>query len=129
MSTAKVLTRRDFLRATGLYWLAGLVVAVWAVRRALQNEALRFRFHLFLLRIPVLGRFALGMLGVLAAGYVARESESDRYRSSGRLISLGQAASETFELTRVATAPKCWTALTPTLPATKSTWRRAAGSP
>jgi DNA-binding IclR family transcriptional regulator len=39
---------------------------------------------------------------LVAAGYVARESESDRYRSSGRLISLGQAASETFELTRVA---------------------------
>lgn len=47
----------DFLRASGVYWLAGLVVAGWAARRALHREALRFRFHRFLLRLPVLGRF------------------------------------------------------------------------
>jgi general secretion pathway protein F len=47
----------DFLRATGIYWLAGLIVAAWAARRALQNETLKFRFHRYLLRIPVLGRF------------------------------------------------------------------------
>ena len=28
----------DFLRATGVYWLAGLVLAAWAARRALRNE-------------------------------------------------------------------------------------------
>ncbi|MFN3398274.1 MAG: type II secretion system F family protein, partial [Sulfurimicrobium sp.] len=39
----------DFLRATGVFWLAGLVLALWAARRALRNPALRFRFHLFLL--------------------------------------------------------------------------------
>ncbi|MDO9189181.1 MAG: type II secretion system F family protein, partial [Sulfurimicrobium sp.] len=47
----------DFLRATGVYWLAGLLAAAWAARRALHNEVLKFRFHLFLLRIPMLGRF------------------------------------------------------------------------
>lgn len=47
----------DFLRATGIYWLAGLVLVAWAARQALHNETLKFRFHLFLLRIPVLGRF------------------------------------------------------------------------
>lgn len=47
----------DFLRATGVYWLAVLVVAAWAVRRALRSEAVKFRFHLFLLRMPVVGRF------------------------------------------------------------------------
>lgn len=47
----------DFLRASGVYWLAGLVLAGWAARRALRRDALRFRFHRFLLRLPVLGRF------------------------------------------------------------------------
>ncbi len=47
----------DFLRASGIYWLAGLVLAAWGATRALRNEALRFRFHLFLLRMPLLGRF------------------------------------------------------------------------
>lgn len=47
----------DFLRATGVFWLAGLALAAWAARRALRNPALQFRFHLFLLRIPALGRF------------------------------------------------------------------------
>jgi general secretion pathway protein F len=47
----------DFLRATGVFWLAGLFVAAWAARRALHNPALKFRFHQFLLRVPTLGRF------------------------------------------------------------------------
>lgn len=47
----------DFLRATGVFWLAGLVLAAWTARRALRNPALKFRFHQFLLRVPTLGRF------------------------------------------------------------------------
>lgn len=47
----------DFLRATGAFWLAGLALAAWAMRRALRKPALQYRFHLFLLRIPTLGRF------------------------------------------------------------------------
>jgi len=47
----------DFLRATGVFWLAGLALAAWAAHRALRNPALQFRFHLFLLRVPALGRF------------------------------------------------------------------------
>lgn len=47
----------DFLRASGVYLLAGLALAGWGARRALRREALRFRFHRFLLRLPVLGRF------------------------------------------------------------------------
>jgi len=47
----------DFLRASGVYWLAGLGLAAWGARRALRNEALKLRFHLFLLRMPLLGRF------------------------------------------------------------------------
>lgn len=47
----------DFLRASGAYWLALLALAAWGARRALRNEALGFRFHLLLLRVPLLGRF------------------------------------------------------------------------
>lgn len=47
----------DFLRATGVFWLAGLVLATVTARRALRNEAIKFRFHRFLLNLPLTGRF------------------------------------------------------------------------
>ena len=55
--TRALIALSDFLRATGVFWLAGLLVAAWAARRALHNPALKFRFHQFLLRVPTLGRF------------------------------------------------------------------------
>lgn len=39
---------------------------------------------------------------LVAAGYVIREEETERYRSGARLIAFGRAVSENFELTSVA---------------------------
>lgn len=47
----------DFVRASGVYWLAGLALAGWSAFRALRNEGVKFRFHQWLLRLPLLGRF------------------------------------------------------------------------
>lgn len=55
--TRALIALSDFLRATGVFWLAGLALAAWSARQSLKNEAVKFRFHLFQLRIPVIGRF------------------------------------------------------------------------
>jgi general secretion pathway protein F len=47
----------DLLRAAGLWIAAGMVVCVVLVRRALRIDAVRFRWHARLLRVPLLGRF------------------------------------------------------------------------
>lgn len=47
----------DFLRATGIFWLMALLLAAGAARWALRNEAIKFRFHRFLLNLPLTGRF------------------------------------------------------------------------
>jgi general secretion pathway protein F len=51
----------DFLRATGIYWLIGLVVGSILVARALRQPALRLSFDRFVLRLPVIGRLARGV--------------------------------------------------------------------
>ena len=47
----------DVLRTSGVWLVAGTVAAVFLVRRALRNEALRLRWHGRLLKVPLLGRF------------------------------------------------------------------------
>ena len=47
----------DVLRASGVWLVAGTVAAVFLVRRALRNEALRMRWHGRLLKVPLVGRF------------------------------------------------------------------------
>lgn len=47
----------DVLRASGVWLVTGTVAAVFLVRRALRNEALRLRWHGRLLKVPLLGRF------------------------------------------------------------------------
>jgi general secretion pathway protein F len=46
----------DFLRHTWLYLIVLLVAGFWFFMQALKNEALRYRWHQFLLSTPVLGK-------------------------------------------------------------------------
>src|ERR1700704_5286118 len=46
----------DFVRASGVFWLAGLVVAFVAGAFLLRDEGRRRRWHGWLLRLPILGR-------------------------------------------------------------------------
>lgn len=46
----------DFLRATWLYLIALIAAAIWLFKQSLKNEAARYRWHQFLLSIPVLGK-------------------------------------------------------------------------
>ncbi len=51
----------DFLRATGWYWLAFFALGFWAARRALAREDFRYRWHDFLLRMPLAGSLIRGL--------------------------------------------------------------------
>ena len=46
----------DFARASGAFWLAGLVLAFIAARLLLRDESRRRRWHGWLLRVPLVGR-------------------------------------------------------------------------
>lgn len=46
----------DFLRHTWLYLIALLAGGVWIFKQSLKNEVARYRWHQFLLKIPVLGK-------------------------------------------------------------------------
>jgi general secretion pathway protein F len=46
----------DFLRHTWLYLIALLLVSIWIFQQSLKTEAVRYRWHQFLLKIPVLGK-------------------------------------------------------------------------
>ena len=46
----------DFLRHAWLYLIALIVISIWIFKQSLKNEAVRYRWHQFLLRIPVLGK-------------------------------------------------------------------------
>ena len=50
----------DFLRAWGLMLVAGLVLASIAFKLSLRVPAQRFRFHRWLLRLPMLGKLVKG---------------------------------------------------------------------
>ena len=45
----------DFLRMAWLYLIALLVAGLWLFKRAMQQEVLRYKWHLWILKIPVLG--------------------------------------------------------------------------
>ncbi len=51
----------DFLRASWWLWLAVIVAAVWAARRALRLPGPRLRFHRWLLRLPLVGTLVRGV--------------------------------------------------------------------
>jgi general secretion pathway protein F len=58
--TRALIALSDFLTATWLYLIAILVAGGFAAQRALQQEALRYQFHLKLLGLPVLGKLIRG---------------------------------------------------------------------
>ena len=51
----------DFLRASWWLWLAAIIAAVWAARRALRLPVPRLRFHRWLLRLPLVGTLVRGV--------------------------------------------------------------------
>jgi len=61
----------DFLRASWWLWLAVIVAAVWAARRALRLPAPRLRFHRWLLRLPLVGTMVRGVNSAQLASTLA----------------------------------------------------------
>src|SRR5437762_1150645 len=59
--TRALIAISDFARASGAYWLAGLVLAFVAGRLLLRDEARRRRWHGWLLRLPLVGRLIRGV--------------------------------------------------------------------
>lgn len=51
----------SFLRASWFLWLAAFAAGTWAARRALKREPVRYRFHLWLLALPLIGRLIRGV--------------------------------------------------------------------
>src|SRR5260370_36066896 len=66
--TRILIAMSDFVRASGAFWLAGLVIAFVAGRLLLRDEARRRRWHGWLLRLPLAGRL---IRGVNAARFAA----------------------------------------------------------
>ncbi len=59
--TLALIGMSDFLRASWWLWLAAIVAAVWAARRALRSPQSRLRFHRWLLRLPLVGSLVRGV--------------------------------------------------------------------
>jgi len=76
--TRILIAMSDFARASGAFWLAGLVAAFIAGRLLLRDEGRRLRWHGWLLRLPLVGRLIRGVnaarfadtLGLLTASGV-----------------------------------------------------------
>src|SRR5256712_5909760 len=76
--TRALIAISDFARASGAFWLAGLVLAFVAGRLLLRDESRRRRWHGWLLRLPLVGRLIRGVnaarfadtLGILTASGV-----------------------------------------------------------
>lgn len=58
--TKALIALSDFLSATWLYLIALFVISGIVAQRALQQEALRYQFHLKLLRLPIVGKLIRG---------------------------------------------------------------------
>ncbi len=58
--TRALIALSDFLSATWLYLIAICVIGGFGAQRALQQEALRYQFHLKLLRLPIVGKLIRG---------------------------------------------------------------------
>jgi general secretion pathway protein F len=58
--TRALIAVSDFLTATWLYLIAIFVAGGFAAQRALQQEALRYQFHLKLLGLPIVGKLIRG---------------------------------------------------------------------
>jgi general secretion pathway protein F len=78
LATRILIAISDFVRVSGLVWLAGLIAAFVAAVLLLRNESRRRRWHAWLLRLPLIGRLIRGVnaarfadtLGILTASGV-----------------------------------------------------------
>jgi len=78
LATRILIALSDFVRASGVVWLAGLVGALIAASLLLRDPARRHRWHRWLLRVPLVGRLIRGVnaarfadtLGILTASGV-----------------------------------------------------------
>ncbi|MCA1798993.1 MAG: type II secretion system inner membrane protein GspF [Xanthomonadaceae bacterium] len=59
--TQGLIALSDFLRAWGVWLAAAIVIAAWLFKRALRADAFRYRFHLFLLRLPLIAKLIRGV--------------------------------------------------------------------
>ncbi|MGK2952551.1 MAG: type II secretion system inner membrane protein GspF [Thiobacillus sp.] len=69
--TVALIGLSDFLRASWWLWLAVIVAAVWAARRALRRLGPRLRFHHWLLRLPLVGTMVRGVNSAQLASTLA----------------------------------------------------------
>lgn len=60
-----------FLRATGIFWLIAMVIALMVGQRLLRQPVWRWRFDRFLLRVPVIGRIIRGLNAARLASTLA----------------------------------------------------------
>lgn len=58
--TRALLALSGFFRATWIYWLVILGAVLFGVRGALDNPDVRYRFHLWLLKLPLAGSLVRG---------------------------------------------------------------------
>ncbi len=59
--TRALIATSDFLRKTGGYWLALLILGAWGARIALSRGNLRYKWHGFLLKLPLMGSLIKGL--------------------------------------------------------------------
>jgi len=59
--TTALIALSDFLRDYGVFVLILIGVLSWVARRALQHPGPRRKFHIFLLRLPVVGKLVRGL--------------------------------------------------------------------
>ncbi len=58
--TRALIGTSDFLRQYGIYLLIATIIGVWAFRRWQKDPAAKRRFHLFQLRVPLVGKLLRG---------------------------------------------------------------------
>ncbi|MGH8173496.1 MAG: type II secretion system inner membrane protein GspF, partial [Rhodanobacteraceae bacterium] len=76
LATRALMALSAFLRAWGWLLLLLLIIAIVAARIALRSEPLRYRWHAFLLRVPLIGRLTRAANTARATRTLALLSES-----------------------------------------------------
>jgi general secretion pathway protein F len=76
LATRALMALSAFLRAWGWVLLLLLIIAIVAARIALRSEPLRYRWHAFLLRVPLIGRLTRAANTARATRTLALLSES-----------------------------------------------------
>jgi general secretion pathway protein F len=91
LMTVLLIGTSDLIRNYGIWFLLLLGGAFYLARRALQNPATRFRFHLLLLKIPLTGELTKGVNTARFARTLSILSASgvpilDALRISGQVV-------------------------------------------